>query len=123
MNGNSVLLDTNIVLYFLNGEQTLVPLLEEKQLYVSFITQLETLGYKGINEKEQTKIRGFLSECIIIDINQVIKDFTIRLKQKYTLKLPDSIIVATSFYLNIPLISADSALKKIEELDLFHFER
>ncbi len=38
MNGNNILLDSNIVLYFLNGEATLLPLLEEKQLYVSFIT-------------------------------------------------------------------------------------
>ncbi len=30
MNGNNVLLDTNIVLYLLNGEETLIPLLEEK---------------------------------------------------------------------------------------------
>ena len=42
MNGNNILLDSNIVLYLLNGEKTLIPLLEEKQLYVSFITQIET---------------------------------------------------------------------------------
>jgi predicted nucleic acid-binding protein len=37
MNGNNILLDTNIVLYLLNGEDTLIPLLEEKNLYLSFI--------------------------------------------------------------------------------------
>lgn len=30
MSGNSILLDTNIILYLLNGEETLIPLLEEK---------------------------------------------------------------------------------------------
>lgn len=77
MNGSNILLDSNIVLYLLNGEQTLIPLLEEKQLYISFITQLETLGFKGISEKESQKIKSFLNECVIIDINPVIKDFTI----------------------------------------------
>lgn len=123
MNGNSILLDTNVILYLLAGDQTLVPLLEDKQLYVSFITQLEILGYKEISATEQDKIREFLTECIIIDINPVIKDNTIELRKKYSLKLPDSIIIATSLYLNIPLISADNSFKKVEELDLFYFER
>jgi len=123
MNGNNLLLDTNIVLYLLNGEQTLIPLLEEKKLYISFITQLETLGYKEITVEEQEKINQFLSECIIIDINPVIKDYTIRLRQQYDLKLPDSIIIATSLYLNIPVITADSEFKKVEEIDLIYYEK
>jgi predicted nucleic acid-binding protein len=123
MSGNNLLLDSNIVLYLLKGEQTLVPLLEEKQLYVSFITQLETLGYKGITKEEQAKITNFLNECVIVDINAVIKNFTIVLRQKYGLKLPDSIIMATSLYLNIPLITSDIEFKKIEEIDLLFYEK
>jgi predicted nucleic acid-binding protein len=123
MNGNNLLLDSNIVLYLLNGEQTLVPLLEEKKLYVSFITQLEALGYKGITTIEQKKINQFLLECIIIDINPVIKNFTISLRQQYGLKLPDTIIMATSLYLNIPLITADKEYKKVESLDLIFYEK
>ncbi|MFW5761709.1 MAG: type II toxin-antitoxin system VapC family toxin [Cyclobacteriaceae bacterium] len=122
MSGNNILLDSNIVLYLLNGEQTLLPLLEEKQLYVSFVTQLETLGYKGISQAEIDNIRSFLSECIIVDVNPVIKDFTIKLRQEYSLKLPDSIIMATSLFLNSPIITADADFKKVKELDLLLFE-
>ena len=123
MSGNSLLLDTNIVLYLLKGEETLVPLLEEKQLYLSFITQLETLGYKGISKEEHLKITGFLDQCVIIDINAVIKNFTIMLRQKYDIKLPDSIIMATSLYLNIPVITADKGFNKVEDLDLLYYEK
>jgi predicted nucleic acid-binding protein len=122
MNGNNILLDSNIVLFLLNGEQTLIPLLEEKQLYISFITQLETLGYKGISEKDSRKIKSFLNECIIIDINPVIKDLTIKLRQEYSVKLPDCIIMATSLYLNAPVITADIDFKKVKELDLILFD-
>lgn len=122
MSGNNVLLDSNIVLYLLNGERTLLPLLADKQLYVSFITQLETLGYKGISKEEATAIKLFLSECIIVDVNLAIKDFTIKLRQKYSLTLPDSIIMATSLYLNSPVITADADFKKVKELDLLLFE-
>ena len=114
MNGSNIL--------FLGGEETLMPLLEEKRLYISFITQLETLGYKSITEKESRMIKSFLNECIIIDINPLIKDITIKLRREYSLKLPDCIIQATALYLNIPLITADTDFKKVKELDLILFE-
>lgn len=57
MNGNNILLDTNIVLYLLNGEDTLIPLLEEKNLFISFITQLELLGSRNLNPSDILKIK------------------------------------------------------------------
>jgi predicted nucleic acid-binding protein len=54
MNGNSVLLDTNIVLYLLGGDKVLAELLNQKKLYLSFISQLELLGFRGITQKQQT---------------------------------------------------------------------
>ena len=122
MSGINILLDSNIILYLLNGEKTLVTLLEDKRLYISFITQLEILGFKGISEKESRVIKSFLDECIIIDINPFIKETTIKLKRKYTIKLPDSIIMATSLFLNIPVITADTDFKKVKELELILFE-
>ena len=68
MNGNSLLLDTNIVLYLLNGEETLIPLLEEKNLFISFITQLELLGTRYLKPKDAQQIKKFIAECTIIDI-------------------------------------------------------
>ena len=123
MSGNNVLLDSNIILYLLSGEETLIPLLEDKKLYVSFITQLEILGFKGITKDEQEKIQQFLSECIVIDINPVIKNFAIDLRRRYHIKLPDSIIMATSLYLNIPIITADKDYSKVEEIDLIYFSK
>lgn len=123
MSGTSLLLDSNIILYLLKGEKTLLPLLEKKKLYISFISQLELLGYKGISKKEQKIITNFLNECIIVDINLSIKRYTIDLRQKYNLKLPDSIIMASSIYLNMPLITADKEFNKVEELDLFYYEK
>jgi predicted nucleic acid-binding protein len=45
MNGNKVFVDTNIILYLLSGDITLAELLNGKQIYISFITQLELLSY------------------------------------------------------------------------------
>lgn len=123
MNGNKLFIDTNIVLYLLSGDQTLAELLDEKQLHVSFITQLELLGFKDINTKERKLIENFLSECIIIDINNRIKSIVINIKQKRSVKLPDSIIMASAMYLDLPLLTSDADFKKVKELDLIYYER
>jgi predicted nucleic acid-binding protein len=123
MNGTNILLDTNIVLYLLNGEETLIPLLDEKNLFLSFITQLELLGSRNIKPVDIKKIQQFISECTIIDITPSIKEYVISIRQKYNIKLPDSIIVATSLWLNMPLITADQDFKKVEIADLIYFKR
>lgn len=108
MSGNSILLDTNIVLYVLNGDKVLSDLLHQKKLYLSFISQLELLGFKGITSKQQIEISKFIKDCIVIDINEEIKIEVIKLRRNNRLKLPDSIILATARFLNIPVITSDS---------------
>ena len=123
MNGNSVLLDTNIVLYLLSGDEVLSNLLYNRKLYLSFVTQLELLGYQGITKQEEQEVKRFLEDCIIIDINNQIKEEVINIKQSRKIKLPDSIILATSKYLNIPVISADSDFGKAEEVNVIYYEQ
>jgi len=45
MNGKSLMVDTNIVLYVLGGNKKLAKILDGKELYISMITELELLGY------------------------------------------------------------------------------
>ncbi len=118
MSGNSFVLDTNIVLYLLSGNSTVAEIVDGSQTYVSFITQLELLGYKGISSKEQQKVKAFLADCIIVDITEEIKKNTIAIKQKYHIKLPDSIIAATAQFLDIPLLTADKGFSKLGDMNI-----
>ena len=122
MNGNKLFLDTNIILYLLNGSKTLAELLNGKQFYISVITELELLSYKYITAKEEQVINDFISECKIITINNAIKKETIKIRKNYSIKLPDSIIIATASYLDLPLITSDKGFKKVDELTLIHYE-
>ncbi len=123
MNGSKLFLDTNIILYLLNGDQTLAELLNGKQLYISVITELELLAYKSITAKEEKVINEFVSQCKTITINNAIKQETIRIRKIYNTKLPDSIIIATALYLNFPLITSDIKFKKVDELALILYEK
>ncbi|WP_416377625.1 PIN domain-containing protein [Algoriphagus persicinus] len=39
------------------------------------------------------------------------------------MKLPDAIIAATAFYLNIPLMTSDKRLSTLKELNILLFEK
>jgi len=123
MNGNKVFVDTNIILYLLGGDVTIAELLNGKQIYISFITQLELLAFPKNSKKNLKIIRDFIDQCIILDINDEIKDKVIDLQSRFRFKLPDAIIIATAIYLDLPLITADQEFKKAEDLSLIFYEK
>jgi len=81
MSGNKLLLDTNIVLEYLGNKQG-IGIIENYELYVSFITELELLSYPVIQEEEIKKIEDFLKLVNIIDISGEIKSRSVILRKK-----------------------------------------
>ena len=122
MNGVNFLVDTNICLYLLSGNKTIAEILEGNNLFISFITQLELLTFNNLTENEKITIHSFIDDCIVIDLNEDIKEFVVILRSKHKIKLPDSIIAATSVYFDIPFITADKGFKKIKELNLLFYQ-
>ncbi len=122
MNGINLMIDTNAAIYLLNGNIELAELLDEKNIIISFITELELLSKPGLTLAEKKIIKSFLNDCTIYDINTIIKDRVIDLKQSIKIKLPDAIIASTALWLNVPLVSADADMKKIKSLNLISIE-
>ncbi len=117
MSGNKYLADTNVLLYILDGNSGVADFIHE-DFYLSEISEIELLGNKGITElqlKYRTKI---INNCTIVNLSEYIKRLAIKLKQNYTIKIPDAIIAATAIYLDFPLLTADKDFKKIKELNL-----
>ena len=122
MNGDKVFIDTNIAIYLLDGDMCLAEVLNNKQLFISFVTQLELLGYSGLTAIQVKQIEYMIDNCVVVDINNAIKQEVIKLRRNYSIKLPDCIVAATSIYLDLPLVTADKEFKKIEELNLLLYE-
>ncbi len=118
MSGNKIVLDTNIVLYLLAGDETLSAFLQDKEGYVSIITEMELIGYPDITAKELNQIKGFLEDCTVVDINEEIKQIYSKLRKQYRLKLGDATAAATAIYLDLPFMSADKGFSKVAELQL-----
>ena len=113
--------DTNFLIYLHEGNRIIEPFLEY-DFGVSFISEIELLGFHGISKSEENKLKLLLNDCFQIDWNNKIKEQTILLKRKYHIKLPDAIIAASGIVYDIPLVSADRGFSKIDELDLILIE-
>ncbi len=123
MNGKEILADTNILIYLFNGDNTIAAILQSKFIYISFITELELFGLKNISSSQTKKIQSLVDECIVVPLNNEIKQEYILQRQTTNLKLADSIVAATALYLGIPLITADKNFVKIPKLNLMLFQK
>lgn len=123
MSGTSLFLDTNIILYLLAGDKTLAEMLNQKDVYVLFITEMELLSYKQLSASEETKINSFLKDALIVDMSTPIKQKTVAIRRATGLKLPDSIITASSIHMGLPLLTADSGFNKVKSLDFLHYQK
>jgi predicted nucleic acid-binding protein len=113
--------DTNILIYVHEGNKLIEPFL----IYnfgISFITEIELLGFGGLTSVEEDKLRQLIKDCYELGWNNDVKEQAILLRKKYVVKLPDAIIAATAIVHELPLVTADRGLVKIEELDLIFLD-
>ena len=122
MNGIKYLVDTNFIIHLTQSNPLINPFLDE-QLAISFISEMELLGVFSISKSHKVFIQSVIKSCTLFELNQSIKLIAIDLKQKYKLKLPDSIIAATAIYYNLTLITSDADFNKIIELELIFLEK
>ena len=121
MNGDRLVVDSNIAIYLFKGNPTIIEILQNKIIYLSIITEIELFAFKKISESEELRIKKFISDCFVIGINEEIKQRAIAIRKETSLKLPDCIIAATALYLQATLFTADKIFNNIPELDLMFY--
>lgn len=122
MSGDKLFVDTNILLYFLKGNQDIVEILSGKDIVISFISELELLSFPKISKDSESIIKNFLENCTVVELNPTIKTFAIKCRRKWKLKLPDAIIVASAMYYKSPFITADKDFSKISNMEIILYE-
>ena len=113
MNGNKILIDTNIIVYILSGNTDYIKKVSDKEIFVSFISELEVLSYNFETKQDEETAQSFFKEISVIGMNENIKKLVIDLKKKHKIKLPDCIILATSLVTSIDLLTNDTELKNL----------
>ena len=110
-------LNTNVMIYLLSGHLVSPP--GQTDIVVSVITELELLSYASFGEGEEQMIRDALRTITVIDLNEDVKEATLKLRRNNRLKLPDAIIAATAVVLEAELWSYDRKLLAIRATRTF----
>jgi predicted nucleic acid-binding protein len=121
MSGIKILVDTNIIIYHFAGNDKIEKFLNNKVVYISAITYSELLS-KSLPPGEEIILKDYLNSIQIIHTNNVICEIAADLRKTYRIKLPDALIAATCFFLNIPLITFDEVFNKIDHLKILKLD-
>jgi predicted nucleic acid-binding protein len=103
--------DTNIAIYYLQqqfpvgAEKFMDALVKEGQPVISAITEIELLCWKTADEKDLEVLHNFISDAMVIELEQPVKLKTAELRKAYRIKLPDAIIAATALIYDLTLLS------------------
>ena len=124
MTDRSLLVDTNVLIHHWAGDQRTTALLEGVLLHVSFVTEIEILGFHGYTAHERAKVVADMATIRIIDLDAGIKSTAIDLCSRHRMKLADALIAATAIRLDVPLLTEDKHFRKLKsELKLHLMER
>lgn len=112
MNGR-FLFDTNAIIYYLQGVPEWVSFIDAAAMtgrYASVITRMELLGFPGMTEDDEARVRRFLADLVVMPLDDGIESAAIELRRTARLKLPDAIVVATAIRAGATLITGDQKL-------------
>jgi predicted nucleic acid-binding protein len=116
-----ILLDSNILIGYLNGNENIIKKLlayrqDEVILFISAITVTEVLALASLTLGEIKIIETFLSEFVILSVTGNIAKQAATLRRRHKISVPDALIASTAQLHLIPLITADVQLHKIPRL-------
>ena len=96
-----MVLDTNVLIAYLNGEQGVVDTLqrwrlERRALVVSAVSFTEVLALPTLTQVEIKVIQHFLKTLLCLPLDERLAEEAARLARLYRLRLPDAVIAATA---------------------------
>lgn len=114
------LYDTNVFIHYLKGNDSYQEYFEDEFLknntiLFSIITRIELLSFKDASEKEIHTIRNLLQEFEIIPLIPGVENLCIAIRKKNSIRIPDSIILASAIYTHSRLVTADIDLAGLYE--------
>jgi len=116
MNGTNLVFDTCAVIKLLDRKYELSSLgidTDEVQLFTSVIVRMELLSKRNMSNNEEKDILEFLDALTVIPLNETIEKKAIEIRRAASIKLPDSIVAATSIILDAILLTDDQHLLEL----------
>ncbi|MDO7907586.1 PIN domain-containing protein [Paenibacillus sp. JX-17] len=123
---NGYLLDTNIAIAILISEKKVIDFIQQASrdqmpIYFSTITVAEV--FSGLKPEEQLRTEKLFTAKRCLDVTSEIAKWAGTLRKDLQgkgrkLKTPDALIIATAWFHELTLVSRDSDMRVVHELDI-----
>ena len=120
-----LLLDTNVLIYHLNlalspqVTQQLGEALKAQQVFISVITRIEMLAWKGHTEESMRQTTDLIEQLPELGLSEPVITQAISIRKTFALKLPDAVIAATAMCHGLQFVTANEAdFKRVDGLSL-----
>ncbi|USR92700.1 type II toxin-antitoxin system VapC family toxin [Phormidium yuhuli AB48] len=101
------------MIYYFNGltDDEAIHTILADSFQISIITKIEFLGWGRFasNLESYAKARAFISHAKIVDLQDVIAEQAILLRQQFKTKTPDAIIAATALVNDLTVVTNNTA--------------
>lgn len=106
----SFLVDTNIIIYHFNGDDTASAFLEKESgnYAISFVTFVELLSFPNLTDDLSEQIRSFLDGLEVIMADNQIMENCIKNRKQKKIKLADNIIISTAQMRQMTLVTRNT---------------
>lgn len=104
------LIDSNIIIYSARPEFSFLwPYLRGSGKFVSAITRLEVLGFRGLSEEDRALFHDLFGKLAAIAIDDAVIEQAITLRQHRRMGLADSLVAATALSRGLTLVTRNVA--------------
>ncbi len=117
-----VTFDTNCIIYYLEGDKTVIPVVEEflhaePRPLIATVTELELFSFPSLTSVEASRIEAFILTCTVVLLDSYIARIGAGLRREHRLKTADSIVAATALFTHSTLLTRNiKDFKKISGL-------
>jgi len=118
-----LLCDTNVLVYFIEGNLDAGKIFEDNDVILSSISFIEILSNKKLTSARRELLRDFLKTFTFIETSPFINQLAVNMRLNYGLNTPDAIIAATAKYFGLPMSTNDASFFKIKEIEIIPFSK
>ena len=108
-------LDTNVVVMAMGGDKRLSALVHGRYPLISFVVEMELLCYPLQSAEEQARMRAFLKDVRVMDMDERVRSEAVKIRKEHKLKLLDAIVAATARVDRIALLTAEKQFMRLKE--------